>query len=84
MIEIEFYESALKDLKKLDKYYQNQIIQTLKKFSVNPDNADIKKLKGRENEYRIRSGDYRIIFEWINGKMKILIIKIGHIKEIYD
>ncbi len=84
MIEIEFYESALKDLKKLDKYYQNQIIQTLKKFSVNPDNADIKKLKGRENEYRIRSGDYRIIFEWINGKMKILIIKIGHRKEIYD
>jgi mRNA interferase RelE/StbE len=88
MIEIQFYESAWKDLKKLDKAYQQQIINTLNKFSSNPNYMDIKKLKGRENEYRIingdyRIGDYRIIFEWENGKVKILIITFGHKKEIY-
>ena len=84
MIEVVFYENVLKYLKKLEKQTQIQILQTIRNFCLDPGSADLKKLKGRKNEWRIRSGDYRILFEWQNSKMRILVIKIGHRKEIYE
>jgi len=48
----------------------------------NPRPVGYKKLKNR-NAYRIRTGDYRIIYEIIDNKLIITIITIGHRKDIY-
>lgn len=37
--------------------------------------ADIKKLQGQDNKYRLRVGFYRVIFEWIDGEPKIIEIQ---------
>ncbi|WP_199563232.1 type II toxin-antitoxin system RelE family toxin [Runella aurantiaca] len=42
-----------------------------------------KKLKGRE-AYRIRTGDYRVIYEIFDKKLIVQVIEIGHRREIYD
>lgn len=48
---------------------------------IEPENADFKKLKGYENMWRFRIGDYRVIFKIVNETM--IITKIGHRKDIY-
>ncbi|MBF0204299.1 MAG: type II toxin-antitoxin system RelE/ParE family toxin [Desulfamplus sp.] len=80
-MQINIRESAIRDLKKIDQQHKERIhnrIKTLKNF---PDIANIKKLTDFEPAYRLRCGDYRILFDVKNG-----IIDIGrilHRKEIY-
>jgi len=52
----------------------------LKEFAGNPSSKEIKRLKGQEY-FRLRAGDYRIIF--LFEKQIIKILKIGHRKNIY-
>ena len=46
--------------------------------------ADIKKLAGYEDRYRLRVGDYRIIYEVVDGQPIILVVGVGHRRAIYQ
>ena len=76
-----YEKEALKELDKLEFSISKRIVKKIDEMSENPSSCDIKKLKG-SNDYRLRVGDYRIIF--IFDKEIIKIIKIGHRKNIYD
>jgi len=77
-----FYEKeALKELEKLEPIISRRIAEKIEKMSENPSSCDIKKLKGSDY-YRLRVGDYRIIF--IFEKNFIKILKIAHRQNIYD
>jgi len=52
-------------------------------LETNPRPAGYKKLKGR-NGFRVRAGNYRIIYEIIEYQLKIDIITLGHRKDIYE
>ena len=72
--------------KQLDKFLDNiilPIIQSIKKLSIDPRSHGYKKLKGRD-AYRIRQGDYRIIYEIYDNIFLVAVIAIGHRKNIYD
>ena len=43
-----------------------------------------KKLRGRANQWRIRRGDYRIIYEIEDAVLRVLVVEVGDRKEIYD
>ena len=45
--------------------------------------ANVKKLIGYEDRYRLRAGDYRVIYEVIDGQLIILVVGVGHRREIY-
>ena len=81
IFEIIWKENALKDLQKLDSFISIRIIKKIDELKENPFLRDIKRLKGL-NFYRLRVGDYRIIFEIFDKKL--IIFKIGHRKNIYD
>ncbi|MBO6280239.1 MAG: type II toxin-antitoxin system RelE/ParE family toxin [Bacilli bacterium] len=83
---VEFTESAKKDLKKLDTYTQKIILLWLNKNLQGCENpkAHGKLLSAnRAGEWRYRIGDYRIIALIENNKLIILVIAIGHRKDIY-
>jgi len=81
MYNIEWKEHALESLEKLENSVVRRIIKKVEELTENPFYKDIKKLKGNDY-YRLRVGDYRIIFS-IEGNI-IQILKIGHRKNIYD
>ena len=81
MYEIEWKEPALKQLEKLDSSISSRIIKKVDNLKENLFHSDVKKLKG-ENAFRLRVGDYRIIFE-INNNL-ISILKVGHRQNIYE
>jgi mRNA interferase RelE/StbE len=78
--EVEFKPKSIKDLRKIDKNDQKVIIEKIEKMSHNL-SGDIKKLTNYTPEYRLRVGNYRILFEVEDGK--IIIYTIRHRKESY-
>lgn len=77
-------QSALKELHNLQKQTVRKIEKAINGLAQNPRPAGVKKLKGNsEDLYRIRSGDYRVVYA-IEDEIRIVDIrKIGHRKDIY-
>jgi mRNA interferase RelE/StbE len=76
-------KKAEKDLKKISRETQKKIIAIISKLKNNPRPINIRKISSSENYYRIRMGDYRIIYE-INDKERIInVFRIRHRKEAY-
>ena len=69
-------------MEKLERQLKERIIVALERLRIRPESCDIKKLVGMEG-YRFRVGDYRIIFDIEKSKLMILIMQIGHRKNIY-
>jgi mRNA interferase RelE/StbE len=78
--EVEFKPRSIKDLKKIYKNDQIKIIGRIEKMTNNL-TGDIKKLTNFSPEYRLRVGNYRILFEIENNK--IIIYAVKHRKESY-
>ncbi len=76
--------SAEKELAKLSVRAILIIRDDIKVLTTNPFPPGFKKLKGFKNIYRIRSGDYRIIYIIHQGILIIEILKIGHRKDAYS
>lgn len=72
---------AEKELKKLSKINQLAIANKIRSF-VNVSITNEEKLSGYKNIYRVRIGDYRIVFK--KSPSEIYIVLIGHRKDIYD
>ena len=82
---VEFTRGSAKELKVIDSKVAAKIMQKIKILAINPTNKtlDIKKLKGLSSAYRLRIGDYRVIYEIENTKLVITIVKIGSRGNIY-
>ncbi|MEK6918318.1 MAG: type II toxin-antitoxin system RelE/ParE family toxin [Nanoarchaeota archaeon] len=78
---LEWAKKSLENLDSLDVLISQRIIKKASELVENPFSKDIKKLKSMEG-YRLRVGDYRVIFDI--KKDKISVLKVGHRKHIYD
>ncbi|TNH07027.1 type II toxin-antitoxin system RelE family toxin [Testudinibacter sp. TR-2022] len=76
MNRIEWTMKAVKQLLKIDTRYVKAIKDSVAELAEFPLlSLDIKKLQGLENQYRIRVGKYRVIFDVVNGEPRIISIK---------
>lgn len=73
---------AQKSLGSLPPVIQNRIVAVIRRLASNPRPPGVKKLTGRD-AWRVRIGDYRIIYEIADANLAILIVDIGHRREIY-
>ena len=84
--QVVFTEKAKKQLKKLDKHISSLILGWLEKNIQNCENSRIHGkglVENKSGQWRYRVGDYRIICEIQDNKVIILVLEIGHRKEIY-
>lgn len=82
-----YTKKAIKQLSKIDVNQRNIILAWIEKNLVGIDNPKIhgKALKGNlRNYWRYKIGDYRIITEINNDEIKIIVVGIGHRKDIYE
>ena len=75
-------KAALKELSRITHKDQSRIISAIKNLSKNLRPTGVKKLTGRD-AWRIRIGSYRIIYEIQDDNFNILVVHIGHRKDIY-
>lgn len=77
-------QTAEKELRRLPSRVIEKIVIVLKSLEENPRPAGCKKLKGYKNLWRIRVGDYRLIYAIEEVIMLVDVREIGHRKDIYD
>ena len=82
MYKIQILKSADKTLKNVAQKDRVKIVEHISQLADNPRPLGCKKLKGTEF-YRIRIGDYRVIYKIEDDILLILVIRIGHRKNIY-
>ena len=80
---IEFKPSAAKELAKIQRPDQIRITHRIDELSLHPRPLGVERLKGAGNLYRLRVGDYRVIYAVEQDRLLILVVKVGHRREIY-
>ena len=81
---LSFKKSAEKELRRVPKPYLEKILSKIANLAGQPRPTGTQMLRGDEQHYRLRQGDYRVVYEIDDTQRRITIIKIGHRREVYD
>jgi mRNA interferase RelE/StbE len=80
---VELKQSAVDSLSKIPTNDRKRIGKKIDTLAVNPRPRGVLKLTGDENMYRIRSGDYRIIYQIEDDKLLVLVVRVGQRGDVY-
>lgn len=75
--------SAAKSLMKLPRVEQKRIRSAIEALTADPRPHGVTKLSGTSDSYRVRVGNYRIVYTIDDGELIIVVVRVGHRKEIY-
>lgn len=75
--------AAQRDLRKISEPSYGRIITALNNLKEQPRAAGVRKLAGQENEWRLRVGDYRVLYEISDDERIVRIFRIAHRREAY-
>ncbi|MEH1941423.1 MAG: type II toxin-antitoxin system RelE/ParE family toxin [Nostoc sp.] len=81
---VEILKGALKQLKKLSPELQERIQVKIDDLAIEPRPSGVKKLKGKENAYRIRLGEYRVIYDIFDDILVVNVVELGHRSKVYN
>lgn len=84
MYQLEYKLSVAKELRALPKTDVKRVVKRIQSLANEPRGPGTVKLQGETDLYRIRQGDYRIIYNISDLTVTVLIIKVGHRKEVYE
>jgi mRNA interferase RelE/StbE len=80
---VEFTRPALREFKALERSARRRIATHIDELAEDPFPPGCKRLKGEPDHYRIRVGDYRVIYRVERSRVTIVVVKIGHRREVY-
>lgn len=81
---VEVAPAALRQLRKLDRAAQRRVQAAIELLAAEPRPSGAKKLVGGNGEWRVRTGDYRVVYEIHDNVLLILVVAIGHRRDIYE
>ena len=80
---IRYTQSAAQFLRESDARLRVRISTKIAALAQNPFPHGNKKLKGAEHAFRIRIGDYRVVYDVLEDAIVVLVLRIGHRKDVY-
>ena len=75
--------AALRQLRKLDGAALRRVQAAIELLADEPRPSGARKLVGGDGEWRVRTGDYRIVYEVNDGVLLVLVVAVGHRREVY-
>ena len=79
---IQIKPSAVKEIKRLPAKDIKRIIDKIQSLAIEPRPQGCEKLSGQE-KYRVRQGNYRIVYSIENTELVVYVVKIGHRRDVY-
>jgi mRNA interferase RelE/StbE len=80
---VQFRPSAEKTLDKLDKQARVRILRNIAALAGDPRPSGVKALSGEHGLWRIRVGDYRVVYEIQDRELVVLVLRVAHRREVY-
>jgi len=80
---VEFRPAVLKNMKRLPKKELRQIKKKIDDLAENLPGPATTKMKGNNSFHKVRAGVYRIVYEIYEDRLVILVVKVGHRKDVY-
>ncbi|MEV0132939.1 type II toxin-antitoxin system RelE/ParE family toxin [Dactylosporangium sp. NPDC050688] len=80
---IVFESSAGKELRKLDRPVQKKIVAAIESLAADPRPQSATQLVGETEYWRLRVGDYRIIYTFVEDRLIITVVRMAHRREVY-
>jgi mRNA interferase RelE/StbE len=80
---VEIARSAAKDLREIDRKWIPRIVAAIETLESDPRPAGCKKLVGSDHTYRLRIGDYRVVYDIHDATLIVLVVRIRHRRDVY-
>ena len=80
---VELMPRANRQLQKLPGNVQLRLTRALRRLEDDPRPPGVKRITGAENLWRMRVGQYRIVYEIHDDRLLVLVVRVGHRKDIY-
>jgi mRNA interferase RelE/StbE len=81
--QIQVAPAAVRQLRKLDPSARRRVQAAIELLAENPRPVGARKLVGGQGEWRVRTGDYRVVYEVHDQILLVLVLAVGHRREIY-
>ena len=80
---VEIAKSAAKDLRGIDRKWITRIVASIETLESDPRPSGCKKLVGSDHTYRLRIGDYRVVYDIHDDMLIVLVVRIRHRRDVY-
>ena len=80
---VELTRTAEKQLRRIAKRDRNRLVEAIHGLADKPRPHGARKLQGYDDVYRIRVGQYRVVYEVFDDRVILIVLKVGHRKDIY-
>ena len=77
---VDFTAAAARQIKKLPRTARDRILETIEQLGFDPR----KKLVGEQTAWRVRVGDYRVIYDVFDSELTVIVVRAAHRREAYD
>ena len=81
---VEVTPAAVRQLRKFDPPARRRVQAAIELLADDPRPPKARKLVGGAGEWRVRTGDFRIVYEIYDGRQFVLVVAVGHRREVYD
>lgn len=81
---IEVAPAAVRQLRKLDRVAQRRVQAAIELLAGEPRPSGARMLVGGDGEWRVRTGDYRIVYEIHDNVLLVLVVAVGHRRDVYE
>lgn len=81
---IDFTTAAARQVKKLPRPARERVLQLIEALAEDPRPHGARKLVGEETAWRIRAGDYRVIYDVFDDELTVTVVRAGHRRDVYE
>lgn len=81
---VEFTTAAAKEIRKLDPQIRRRILAGVAELGRQPRPQGVRKLSGYDNAWRVRIGDYRVLYEVIDDQVLVTVVRVAHRRDVYE
>lgn len=81
---VEFTTAAAKEIRKLDAQIRRRILAGIAELERDPRPNGVRKLAGYDNAWRIRVGDYRVLYEVVDDQVLVTVVRVAHRRDVYE